>query len=152
MPTWWGKPVLTRAFLNRVVRWLAAFAVIAVVTSAILGTVVRHGHTASTLFEYAQLAVIIFSILVFPGAWLLGVFFWFRAFANSWLMMAKQRGGLVGENFEVFWNPLYGLRHRDLFPDGLRNRSLMLEGILGFLLCCGAIFAVVGLTKLVGIR
>ena len=122
VPACWGKSVLTRAFRDRVMRWLAAFAVV---------------------------AVVIFSMPVFVAAWLLGVFFWFRAFANSLGMLSKQRGGFCGKNLEVFCNPFYGWRRSDLLPEGQGNHSLMMEGIVGFLLSCAAGFAAGALAELV---
>ncbi|MDJ0918478.1 MAG: hypothetical protein QNJ05_11990 [Woeseiaceae bacterium] len=153
-PNWYGEPVLikdnTRSFLRAVGLILGAALILSVAYGVALALGPK-GDSRQGIITPLQVffgASAIFSLVI---GWFVAVFFFFRILINAIRMHFHTAEGFSRWSRKALYTPFYGFRQQDLSTAGIRYRRLAIEGIVGFVLVNGFIWALVIASELVGL-
>ena len=84
--------------------------------------------------------------------WIYSVFFFFRLLINSMKMKVEKINHSKEELKNRLFNPIYGLRDKNLTEEGIKSKKLAIEGFIGFFGTFIIIMTFISLSKLVGME
>jgi hypothetical protein len=149
-PSWYGKPVFTRSNLRRIG---ITVAIVLFISSSLSLLIVnwRPDPSMDPITQFIGLGAAVAAILFFLPGWFIAVFFWFRIFVNLIKLKRSLKPEARTWNLDRIFNPRHGWRDVDLTETGFVYRSLVFDGVIGFILVQVLIWTMVLIAKANGL-